>query len=480
MSSQHSELALRRGPGDQAGRGLFHWFVQSNRTVADKLQALLSQHADGQPVEVMAARVLALAQLQGSGLGEAQLSYVARMATLPQRLTSLAGGASAADVSALRKLANEHAARLALDQALQPSVGSGEPVTDISKHIVSSNTGPVLALAGHDLRHVPNLVEQINAVQDRVNAVRFDMRGADLSGMDLKGIQLSRADLTGADFRSANLADARLIHSVLQKADLRGANLKDAYLNRADLTGTQLQDAGLIGANLQYAELIDANLQDADLTAAKLPYADLTRASMRGAVLSKANLYQARLIDTELVDATLEETNLTDAIVAGANLSQANLTGAHLVAAYLYRTDLSNANLTRADVRAAQFNGAKVTGKELAGVSLEGRQALVLSDDRAQSRLLLLAELLSRYNVPAKARTENMVELILAEIDSMRLQELETYRRTGAPPADGQEIRFAEAEIKFLERSASLDDYLSYIYQHPERFLPIAQRTIYR
>lgn len=89
---------------------------------------------------------------------------------------------------------------------------------------------------------------------------------------DLRSADLRNANLHGADLRSANLYNANL-----NGADLYGADLRDADLRNANLNGTDLRDADLRSANLNGADLNGANLNGADLRSAKnvpfVPYA---------------------------------------------------------------------------------------------------------------------------------------------------------------------------------------------------------------
>ena len=78
-------------------------------------------------------------------------------------------------------------------------------------------------------------------------AMRANLRGADLCCADLRGANLSGADLREADLVGANLRDA----------DLSDADLSGADLRHADLRGTDLREANLRGAkNVPYIPMI--------------------------------------------------------------------------------------------------------------------------------------------------------------------------------------------------------------------------------
>jgi hypothetical protein len=62
----------------------------------------------------------------------------------------------------------------------------------------------------------------------KVNKVRANLTGADLTGANLTGADLARANLTGANLARADLARANLTGANLAGADLTGANLARA------------------------------------------------------------------------------------------------------------------------------------------------------------------------------------------------------------------------------------------------------------
>jgi uncharacterized protein YjbI with pentapeptide repeats len=523
-----------------------HWLRQSNPRAASKVLELLARYGSNRPADEMAARILGVAQQRGLRIDEASLTYVARMATLPQRLSALAaptggsGAVSTNEIDALRALAREHAAVMRGRDPSQPNPPSqtvlqitrvpplpspvrpprpadNEPITQIAAYVRAEPTGSeVLNLAGRDLRGVPNLAAQINALQRERVPVPIDLSNANLSGLDLQGVDLSRAQLqganlqrtilTGANLHAANLRGADLSRATLvgatltanlDRATLVGADMTDAYLNGAGLRGADLSNAKMLGASLYETDLSRASLTGADLTDAYMPKAQLPGGQLEGATLVRANLYRVDLQDAHLSGANLQGANLNEARLNRADLSAANLTQA-----LLSNADLSEANLTRAQFDGAQLRGALLDGSNQTGVdwsralnvnaaptrgSVSPPDAsgqpparvtpttVARADPKAQGEVI--QRLMARYNAPSEVRTQRMVQVILAEADRTRRSELESYQRTGEPPADVRDGR--STETQFLGRTASLGNYLRYLEQNPERFQAIADRTIY-
>jgi uncharacterized protein YjbI with pentapeptide repeats len=72
---------------------------------------------------------------------------------------------------------------------------------------------------------------------------------------DLRGANLRDTNLTGADLRSVDLCGADLCWADLYKADLRGADLYEAHLIGARLIKTDLRDATLTGSSVHGASV---------------------------------------------------------------------------------------------------------------------------------------------------------------------------------------------------------------------------------
>jgi uncharacterized protein YjbI with pentapeptide repeats len=399
-----------------------HWLRQSNPRAASKVLELLTRYASDRPADEMAARLVGVAQQRGMVLDEASLPYVASMATLPQRLSELStqtdptGALPAAEVTALRELLTEHAAASA-SQALAaqrpqprtllritratplptpvrpPLPEAGQPITQIAAYVRNEpGRGEVLDLAGRDLRGVPNLAAQINALQRENKPAPIELSNANLSGMDLQGVDLSRADLRGANLQRATLTGANLHAAILRGADLSGAiligatlvaNLDQAKLVGADLTDAYLNGAGLVGADLSHATLVGASLFEADLSRASLVDANLTDVYMPKAQLPGARLEGATLVRTNAYSVDLQGAHLSGANLQGANLTQASLNGADLSAAdlsqaLLNNADLTEANLTRVLVDGAQMRGALLQGSNRTGVDWRGARDVAL------------------------------------------------------------------------------------------------------
>jgi hypothetical protein len=110
------------------------------------------------------------------------------------------------------------------------------------------------------------------------DAVRPDLRDADLSEAFLRGARFSEADLRGGNFRRARLAGADFRAAQLGGADLREADLNGADLGRADLRGADVR-----GAHLSVANLTKANLYGADFTDSQITYTVIAEVNLDGA-----------------------------------------------------------------------------------------------------------------------------------------------------------------------------------------------------
>ncbi len=175
-----------------------------------------------------------------------------------------------------------------------------------------------------------------------------DMIRAQLSDAKLTEAILPRVCLADAigervDFRRADLRDAHLERAELKFADFRGAKLKNAKFSGAELQGSKfngahLESASFIDAKMTLVEAVDADLSGADLSGARLLKADLSSARLERARFRNAKMQRvwmklasargADLTGADLSDAQLQGADFTDATFAGANLTRANLTGA--------------------------------------------------------------------------------------------------------------------------------------------------------
>jgi uncharacterized protein YjbI with pentapeptide repeats len=499
-----------------------HWLRQSNLSEASQLQHLLGEQPGALSVDEHAARLLGAMQRMGLSINGDSLRHWAQLANPPS------------DIAALRDLARAHAARQSTTQQREATTtliqisrdrtipadarparpAQGEPITLIDAFVERGAQGEVLNLAGKDLRHVPDLARQINVVQRSRNPLLIDVSDADMRGVSLQGVNLSRANLSGARLSGANLSNANLHAANVRGADLshadltsaqlsanfdganlKGADLSDAIANEGSFIGTTLSEATLLRASLYRADLSRANLVQTDLTEAHLHGAQLTSAVLEGAVLDQANLYRADLEHAHMAGANLSGANLTEANLAGTNLSAADLSRANLTNA-----NLQGANLTRAEVGSAIMRGTRLDGTIQLGVdwsgaidvggAARGTPAPVirpgdsprvtpaqnsLADPAAQRQVV--RDLMARYGAPVHVRTEKMETLILAEVDRARERELSLFQYERQPPADV--VEGLSSEVEFLGRAASLGNYLRYLRQKPERFQPIANRTLY-
>lgn len=119
-----------------------------------------------------------------------------------------------------------------------------------------------------------------NANLRRVNLLRPDLEGADLTDVNCEAASVQYGTL-----RASSLYGSNLTHSTLMSVDLRGADLSEANLEGANLFACILEDAKLGFANLSGAQLNYTNFQNANLEGAKLQGADLRQANLEGAKL---------------------------------------------------------------------------------------------------------------------------------------------------------------------------------------------------
>ncbi|MBN9412592.1 MAG: pentapeptide repeat-containing protein [Candidatus Paracaedimonas acanthamoebae] len=94
--------------------------------------------------------------------------------------------------------------------------------------------------------HLRNFHEQLESGQ-RISAVGFNLRRANLKGLDLKRADFSGANLRGADFSDADLTDAVFEGTILTKVNFQRANLTRVELKDAVLNGSHFKKARLLG-----------------------------------------------------------------------------------------------------------------------------------------------------------------------------------------------------------------------------------------
>lgn len=109
--------------------------------------------------------------------------------------------------------------------------------------------------------------------RETIQAIKGNLRGAELRNANMEGVQLDNAflveaDLSGCNVRNAlflgsNMSHANLQRAVLDGADLGGAHLISANLERANLLGASLVEVNLTGANLEQAILTGADFDHA-------------------------------------------------------------------------------------------------------------------------------------------------------------------------------------------------------------------------
>ena len=155
-------------------------------------------------------------------------------------------------------------------------------------------------------------LEQIGVkagARSKLQKLRFDFRGADLSKLDLSGLNLSALDLSEANLSETNLSGADLSMTNLVKADLSNANLSNVNLSQADLSNAKVDLSGL---DLSGQDLSGINLSKINLSGTNFSGADLSKTSLRDADLSNANLSKylqgVDLRDAVLCNAKIEQT----------------------------------------------------------------------------------------------------------------------------------------------------------------------------
>jgi uncharacterized protein YjbI with pentapeptide repeats len=253
-------------------------------------------------------------------------------------------------------------------------------------------------LDGARLRHAP---------WKGLNAKRFRLENADLSGADLQGADLGdawlrRANLAGADLSRANLEDvhaestlfskAVLLECVANDAEFIGANFQDADLTRAHMHAANFHNADLRRARFHEADLTrarfeGASLDGADFTGARLERAVLEQVDLRGCVFAATSFVKARLeasnleaLDLDGLDFTsvrLQRAHLTGATLRGANLERANLEGAHLAEIDAEGANLRDANLSRVSFHMGSSRGGLVFN----AMPMEGSRTGFYTDD---------------------------------------------------------------------------------------------------
>jgi uncharacterized protein YjbI with pentapeptide repeats len=217
------------------------------------------------------------------------------------------------------------------------------------------------------------------------------LRKAPWKGLNAKRFRLEHADLSGADLQDADLTDASLRKANLARADLSRANLEDlhaegAVFSRAVLAGCVANDAAFIGAEFQdsefaHARMHAANFSNADLRRARFHEADLTRAIFAGATLDGADFSGARL-----ERAVLEQLDLRGCVFVKTSFAKARLEASNFEA-----LDLDGLDFTSARLQRAYLTGATLRGANLERANLEGAHLAEIDAEGANLRLANLA-----------------------------------------------------------------------------------------
>lgn len=136
----------------------------------------------------------------------------------------------------------------------------------------------LILLRKYSLEALQNLIHSERPIlqqfaRETIEAIKGNLRGAELRNTNMEGVQLDNAflveaDLSGSNVRNAlflgsNMSHANLQRAVLDGADLGGAHLINANLERANLLGASLVEVNLTGANLEQAILTGADLDHA-------------------------------------------------------------------------------------------------------------------------------------------------------------------------------------------------------------------------
>jgi len=157
--------------------------------------------------------------------------------------------------------------------------------------------------------------------------LRATLNGIVLAEAMIEKLNLERADLKSANFIDARMSGINLSGAVLQYADLGNATLVDADLSRADLMDAKLDFALLAAANLSEARLLRTSFRRANLRAARMLEAAMEESNFTGAVLKEACLNQARAVDCDFSEADFTAAQLYHALFRSCRMAGISAAG---------------------------------------------------------------------------------------------------------------------------------------------------------
>ncbi|MEO1677452.1 MAG: pentapeptide repeat-containing protein [Pseudomonadota bacterium] len=228
------------------------------------------------------------------------------------------------------------------------------------------------------LKDLPSVVQEALKLDLRgANLQRFDLARLNFAGVDLSGAQMAGADLSGAQMKRVDLSGAEMEGADLSGAQMEGVDLRGAQMERAYLSGAQIAGADLRGTQMEGVDLSGAEMEGADLSGAEMEGANLSGAQMEGADLSEAkigggNLSGARMKRVNLRGAEMKRADLCWAEMEGADLSRAEMGDSDLCWAEMKEANLSGAKMKRVNLRGAEMNGVNLQEAEMKEANLSG------------------------------------------------------------------------------------------------------------
>ena len=156
---------------------------------------------------------------------------------------------------------------------------------------------------------------------DMENAVQTLGRLRAIAGVDADAVKidLREANLQGIDFEGGNFNGARL-----NDAQLQGADLQHAWMQRTDLEHAQMQGADLGCARMKGADLWQAHMQRAILWNAQMQGAILSHSQLQGAKISFAEFdAEFSVYSSDFTGAAIWHTDLSPLRISAEQLNTA-------------------------------------------------------------------------------------------------------------------------------------------------------------
>jgi uncharacterized protein YjbI with pentapeptide repeats len=255
MTAATTDLYSRRQTGDSAWQD----DVPRRNSAIDRLEGLVHERPDQAP---RVARLLSvyLRELSGADEVPAQTHHYlyAHALMYPMDDSTPLSAKEAAEQL------NVTVADISL-AALQTWAYTLKPRSDMENAV--QTIGRLRAIAGVD-----------------ADAVKIDLRAANLQGIDFEGGNFNRARLNGAQLQGANLWQAQLQGTNLWQAQMQGAKLWQAQMQGADLRHAQMQGADLVQAGFD----AKTTFNHANLMGGAINYTDLSPLNISAEQLNTA------------------------------------------------------------------------------------------------------------------------------------------------------------------------------------------------